>query len=63
MHFLLKIMCVDYVVYTCISDGVNDIIVAIAHRGRLNLLTLLMKYPAVDMFRKVRYLPLSDVTF
>ena len=36
------------------SDGVKDLIVAIAHRGRLNLLTLLMKFPAVEMFRKVR---------
>ena len=39
----------------CISsDDIKDVLVCIAHRGRLNLLTCLMKYPPVVMFRKVR---------
>ena len=33
--------------------GIKDVIIGIAHRGRLNLLTCLMKYPPVNMFRKV----------
>ena len=38
----------------CISsDDIKDVLVCIAHRGRLNLLTCLMKYPPVVMFRKV----------
>ena len=40
--------------YSYFADGIKDVIVAIAHRGRLNLLTLLMKFPPVEMFRKVR---------
>ncbi|VDD94531.1 unnamed protein product [Enterobius vermicularis] len=33
--------------------GIEDIILCIAHRGRLNLLVELMKFPVVQMFRKV----------
>ena len=35
------------------SVGIQDIIVGMPHRGRLNLLTGLMKYPTAEMFSKV----------
>lgn len=36
------------------NTEVDDLIVCIAHRGRLNLLTNLMKFPPVDMFVKMK---------
>lgn len=39
------------------SAGITDIITCIAHRGRLNLLTCLLQYPPVEMFRKARVTP------
>ncbi len=33
------------------EDGVKDIVCGMAHRGRLNLMTGLMKFPPVCMFR------------
>ena len=35
------------------SAGIDDVIMCIAHRGRLNLLTCLLKFPPVAMFQKV----------
>ena len=35
-------------------DGIKDIIMGNAHRGKLNFLTGLMNYPPVAMFRKMR---------
>ena len=35
----------------------NDIILGMPHRGRLNLLTGMLKFPPVAMFRKMRGLP------
>jgi len=39
------------------EDDIKDIICGMAHRGRLNLMTGLMQFPAVGMFRKMRGLP------
>jgi probable 2-oxoglutarate dehydrogenase E1 component DHKTD1 len=39
------------------SDGVQEVIIAMPHRGRLNLLTGLLKFPPVAMFRKMKGLP------
>lgn len=36
--------------------GVREIITCMPHRGRLNLLTTLLDFPAVIMFRKVKIL-------
>ncbi|ELT94079.1 hypothetical protein CAPTEDRAFT_182291 [Capitella teleta] len=36
------------------ADGISDVIMCIAHRGRLNLLTCLLQYPPVEMFRKMK---------
>lgn len=38
------------------SVGIQDIVVGMPHRGRLNLLTGLMKYPTAEMFSKVAIL-------
>ena len=37
--------------------GLKEIIIGIAHRGRLNLLTGLLQFPPVAMFRKMKGLP------
>ena len=39
------------------KDGVADIVLGMAHRGRLNLMTGLMQFPPVEMFRKMKGLP------
>ena len=39
------------------SDGVQEVVIAMPHRGRLNLLTGLLKFPPVAMFRKMKGLP------
>ncbi len=46
-----------------LPDGLKDVVVAIAHRGRLNLLTLLMNYPPVVMFQKVSSVIVSLLCF
>ena len=38
------------------ADGVADIVCGMAHRGRLNLMTGLMQFPPVVMFRNARIL-------
>ena len=40
-----------------ISDGLKDVIIGTAHRGRLNLLTGMLQFPPVEMFRKMKGLP------
>lgn len=35
------------------SGGVSDVVLCMAHRGRLNLLTGLLNFPYVAMFHKV----------
>jgi len=37
----------------CCIANIDDVVLCIAHRGRLNLLTCLLKYPPVVMFQKV----------
>jgi len=39
------------------ADNIEDIIIAEAHRGRLNILTGLLGFPPVAMFRKMKGLP------
>ncbi|KAK0410283.1 hypothetical protein QR680_005042 [Steinernema hermaphroditum] len=39
------------------QNEVKQLILGMAHRGRLNLLTTLMEFPAVQMFRKMRGKP------
>ncbi|XP_042218066.1 probable 2-oxoglutarate dehydrogenase E1 component DHKTD1, mitochondrial isoform X2 [Homarus americanus] len=39
------------------QDGVEQAMIAIAHRGRLNLLTGILQYPPVVMFQKMKGLP------
>ena len=38
-------------------DGIKEIIMGMPHRGRLNLLTGMLEFPPVGMFRKMRGLP------
>lgn len=37
--------------------GISDIVIGMPHRGRLNLLTGLLNFPAVAMFQKMRGMP------
>ena len=37
--------------------GISDIVLAMPHRGRLNLLTGLLQYPPAALFRKIRGAP------
>ena len=39
------------------ADGLKEVIIGMPHRGRLNLLTGLLEYPPVAMFRKMKGLP------
>ena len=39
------------------TDGLEDIVLGMPHRGRLNLLTGMLKFPPVAMFRKMKGLP------
>jgi len=39
------------------TDGVKDIVLGMAHRGRLNLLTGLLQVPPVVLFQKMRGMP------
>jgi len=47
--------CCDYWSVGCIlfAANVEDVVIGIAHRGRLNLLVCLLQYPPVVMFQKV----------
>ena len=38
-------------------DGLEDVIIGMPHRGRLNLLTGMLQFPPVAMFRKMKGLP------
>lgn len=40
-----------------LAGGITDIMIAIPHRGRLNLLTGLLQFPPETVFRKMRGLP------
>jgi len=40
----------------CCSANIDDVLIGIAHRGRLNLLVCLLKFPPVVMFQKVSLL-------
>ena len=42
---------------TPVSEGIKEYILGMPHRGRLNLMTGLLDYPMVVMFRKMRGLP------
>ena len=39
------------------TDGFEDIVLGMPHSGRLNLLTGMLKFPPVAMFRKMKGLP------
>ena len=39
------------------SDGFKEVYIGMAHRGRLNLLTGMLDFPPVAMFRKMKGLP------
>ncbi|KAK7071265.1 putative 2-oxoglutarate dehydrogenase E1 component DHKTD1, mitochondrial [Halocaridina rubra] len=47
------------------QDGVEQVVIGMAHRGRLNLLTGILEYPPVIMFQKMKGLPEfpADVNF
>ena len=46
-----------YGFFYSISDGLKDIIMGMPHRGRLNLLTGMLQFPPVEMFRKMKGFP------
>ena len=52
---ILNLVIIDNIIL--ISDGLKDVIIGTAHRGRLNLLTGMLQFPPVEMFRKMKGLP------
>jgi probable 2-oxoglutarate dehydrogenase E1 component DHKTD1 len=38
----------------CVASGIDDVVVGMPHRGRNNLLTVLLDYPPSSMFAKMR---------
>ena len=50
-----KTFFVDFKLF--FSDGIEDVIIGMPHRGRLNLLTGMLQFPPVAMFRKMKGLP------
>ena len=42
---------------SAIDCGIKEVIIGMPHRGRLNLLTGMLKFPPVAMFRKMKGLP------
>eukprot|EP01114_Cavostelium_apophysatum_P008298 TRINITY_DN2068_c0_g1_i2.p1 TRINITY_DN2068_c0_g1~~TRINITY_DN2068_c0_g1_i2.p1 ORF type:complete len:950 (+),score=302.99 TRINITY_DN2068_c0_g1_i2:181-3030(+) len=48
------IPAIDAILSTGSSMGIKDVVIAMPHRGRLNLLVSLLKYPARDFFWKVK---------
>ena len=38
-------------------DGFEKVVIGMAHRGRLNLLTGMLEFPPIAMFRKMKGLP------
>lgn len=44
----------DEVLMDCVHSGIEEIVVGMAHRGRLNLLIGLMQLPKQTFFHKVR---------
>ena len=56
----VSIFCTQLIstlLYVChtfsVSDGIEDIVICMPHRGRLNFLTCLLKFPPVRIFQKV----------
>ncbi|RWS17703.1 putative 2-oxoglutarate dehydrogenase E1 component DHKTD1-like protein [Dinothrombium tinctorium] len=47
--------------HSCISHNVTDVIIGMPHRGRLNLLACLLKFPPNIMFRKMQGLSEFDL--
>ena len=52
-HRTAEATCSSLAVLCLSSEEIEDIVLCIAHRGRLNLLTCLLNFPPVEMFRKV----------
>ena len=44
---------IDEVLSECGATGVEEVVIGMAHRGRLNLLTGLLQYPTDAFFHKV----------
>lgn len=51
-HFFVRTLCL---LKAC--NQIDHIILGMAHRGRLNLLTGLLQYPPVKMFQKMKGMP------
>jgi probable 2-oxoglutarate dehydrogenase E1 component DHKTD1 len=51
----------DQIIRDSAKDDIHQIIICTAHRGRLNLLTGLLQYPPVQMFRKVCFLSIKCI--
>ena len=47
----------DFKTFSFFADGFEDVIIGMPHRGRLNLLTGMLQFPPVAMFRKMKGLP------
>ncbi|GFN82336.1 hypothetical protein PoB_000884200 [Plakobranchus ocellatus] len=46
--------CFDEILRKCTHHGVENVVMCMPHRGRLNFMTCLLNYPPVIMFRKMK---------
>lgn len=57
IYTFLWFLCNSSFDHSSASNQVDHIILGMAHRGRLNLLTGLLEYPPVKMFQKMKGMP------
>jgi probable 2-oxoglutarate dehydrogenase E1 component DHKTD1 len=47
-------VAMDALFQQCVASGIDDVVIGMPHRGRNNLLTVLLDYPPSSMFAKMR---------
>eukprot|EP01130_Rhizamoeba_saxonica_P018189 TRINITY_DN9025_c0_g1_i1.p1 TRINITY_DN9025_c0_g1~~TRINITY_DN9025_c0_g1_i1.p1 ORF type:complete len:904 (+),score=227.55 TRINITY_DN9025_c0_g1_i1:30-2741(+) len=47
------IVCLDQIFETAAKNGISDVVIGMPHRGRLNTLSNLLKYPESNLFSKI----------
>ena len=47
-------LSLDYLFENAANNNLKSVVLGMPHRGRLNLLTGLLKYPAMKLFHKIK---------
>lgn len=48
------LVAMDNIFRACVSSKIEDVVIGMPHRGRSNLLAVLLRYPASSLFAKMR---------